>query len=59
VTHGSAPGRLAPNFCPYCAEDDLRPVAAGSHHCRACDRRFALSFAGHGAGDHDDDNEED
>lgn len=59
MTGASSSTRVSPFFCPYCAEDDLRPVAAGLHHCRACDRRFALRFAGLGAGETDDDNRED
>lgn len=43
--------RVQPFVCPYCAEEDLRPAGGGTHHCRACDRRFALTFRGLGASD--------
>ena len=39
--------RAQPFFCPYCGEQDLRPSATG-WHCRVCDRRFELRFAGLG-----------
>ena len=42
--------RVQPFGCPYCGEQDLRP-APGGHHCRDCDRRFALTFLGLGAAD--------
>jgi ribosomal protein L37AE/L43A len=49
----SAP-RAVPYCCPFCAEEDLRPVptgaipglAAGGWHCRSCLRIFSLSFYG-------------
>jgi hypothetical protein len=40
--------RAAPNYCPYCGDEDLRP-ASDSHrawHCRACARAFELAFLG-------------
>ncbi|WP_217922856.1 hypothetical protein [Miltoncostaea oceani] len=43
-------GRAQPFSCPYCGEEDLRP-AEGGHHCPDCDRRFALTFLGRGAGE--------
>lgn len=39
--------RAQPFCCPYCGEEDLRPAdPPASHHCLACDRRFALRFVG-------------
>jgi ribosomal protein L37AE/L43A len=34
-------------YCPFCAEEDLRPVEepAGAWECRACARVFTVSFA--------------
>ena len=31
--------------CPFCAEEDLRPVEepAGAWHCRACARVFSVT----------------
>jgi ribosomal protein L37AE/L43A len=29
--------------CPFCAEEDLRPVEEG-WHCRACARLFAVTL---------------
>jgi hypothetical protein len=47
--------RAAPQYCPYCGDEDLRPeVLSGdkpeaSHGvwlCRACARVFRLNFVG-------------
>jgi ribosomal protein L37AE/L43A len=40
--------RAVPYFCPYCADEDLRPLGAtpGQWHCRACLRTFGLRFLG-------------
>ncbi|WP_062214180.1 hypothetical protein [Streptomyces sp. NBRC 109706] len=40
--------RAAPFYCPYCAEEDLRPSEAGhgAWKCGACNRAFRLSFLG-------------
>ena len=46
--------RVVPYHCPFCAEEDLRPVAPGEvdelrrggWHCRSCLRVFALDFFG-------------
>jgi hypothetical protein len=40
--------RQVPFYCPYCADEDLRPAgpAAGSWLCGACARAFELRFAG-------------
>ncbi len=46
---GQAPGeRAVPYHCPYCAEEDLRPVGAtpGAWHCRSCTRMFSVKFLG-------------
>jgi hypothetical protein len=48
----SGPGerseRAAPFYCPYCAEEDLRPLDAepGQYVCGACRRAFGLRFLG-------------
>jgi transposase-like protein len=53
-----APGehalRAVPYHCPFCGEEDLRPVPSGAvdgltrggWHCRSCLRVFSLSFFG-------------
>lgn len=40
--------RVAVNFCPYCASEDLRPSEAGhgAWECRECARAFAVRFVG-------------
>jgi hypothetical protein len=46
--------RAVPYCCPYCAEEDLRPLESGAvpgltrggWHCRSCLRVFSLSFHG-------------
>jgi ribosomal protein L37AE/L43A len=38
--------RTVPYACPYCAEDDLRPVEQGRWHCRSCLRVFSVAFHG-------------
>ena len=40
--------RMAPHYCPYCADQDLRPVDTprGAWECRGCLRVFAVSFVG-------------
>jgi len=49
--------RATPNYCPYCAETDLRPYEAagpdgeitsphGTWECRSCLRAFSLSMLG-------------
>jgi hypothetical protein len=40
--------RAAPQYCPYCGDEDLRPEP-DSHrawHCRSCARAFELAFLG-------------
>jgi ribosomal protein L37AE/L43A len=44
--------RAAPFYCPYCGEEELRPIEPGKWHCPSCDRRFELKFLG--LGDPDD-----
>jgi transposase-like protein len=50
-----APGteRATPFYCPYCADEDLRPVeesahpaAPGAWRCTACLRVFVVKFVG-------------
>ncbi len=47
---GGAPTgeRAVPYHCPYCAEEDLRPLGAtpGAWHCRACTRTFSVKYLG-------------
>ncbi len=40
--------RAAPMYCPYCAEEDLRPHedAHGAWECRSCTRVFSVRFIG-------------
>ena len=38
--------RAVPYVCPFCGEEDLRPVEGGRWHCRSCLRLFSLSFHG-------------
>jgi hypothetical protein len=59
VTEPTAPvaeetQRAVPYHCPFCAEEDLRPVEAGAvpglarggWHCRSCLRVFSVAFHG-------------
>jgi transposase-like protein len=40
--------RAVPYHCPYCAEEDLRPLGAtpGAWHCRTCTRSFSVRYLG-------------
>jgi hypothetical protein len=46
--------RAVPYLCPFCGEEDLRPLAGGDvpgltrpgWHCRSCLRVFSLNFHG-------------
>lgn len=40
--------RAAPQYCPYCADEDLRPEPSSPRawHCRSCARVFEVSFLG-------------
>ncbi len=40
--------RAVPYFCPYCADEDLHPLAdsPGAWQCRTCTRAFRVSFLG-------------
>jgi ribosomal protein L37AE/L43A len=40
--------RMAPYYCPYCGEEDLRPNEAGhgAWECRSCVRVFSVKFVG-------------
>jgi hypothetical protein len=51
VTEGYDPGgeqRAAPQYCPYCGDEDLRPEASSRRawNCRSCARVFEVSFVG-------------
>jgi transposase-like protein len=43
---------MAPFYCPYCGEEDLRPLDAepARFTCASCRRAFALRFIGVGVG---------
>jgi hypothetical protein len=51
---GETPQRAVPYHCPFCAEEDLRPVESGAvpgltrggWHCRSCLRVFSVAFHG-------------
>jgi hypothetical protein len=47
ATAGTAE-RAVPYHCPYCAEEDLRPLGAtpGAWHCRSCTRTFSVKYLG-------------
>ncbi|HEY3871149.1 MAG TPA: hypothetical protein VGM10_22510 [Actinocrinis sp.] len=40
--------RAAPQYCPYCGDEDLRPEPSGHRawHCRSCARVFEVAFVG-------------
>ncbi len=40
--------RAAPQYCPYCADEDLRPEPSSRRAwtCRSCARVFEVSFIG-------------
>ncbi len=38
--------RAVPYVCPFCGEQDLRPVEDGGWHCRSCLRVFSIGFHG-------------
>jgi ribosomal protein L37AE/L43A len=40
--------RQVPFYCPYCGDQDLRPVGTtgGAWRCAACARAFELHFTG-------------
>jgi ribosomal protein L37AE/L43A len=44
----STADRMAPLYCPYCGDEDLRPHEAthGAWECRSCARVFSLAFLG-------------
>ena len=48
ATTASTGERAVPYHCPYCAEEDLRPLGAtpGAWHCRTCTRTFAVRYLG-------------
>lgn len=49
----SAPSRAVPFYCPYCADEDLRPfdptdgsAGHGQWRCQSCQRAFAVKYLG-------------
>lgn len=40
--------RMAPFYCPYCGDENLRPSEAGhgAWECRSCIRVFKVTFVG-------------
>ena len=52
--HSGTGERAVPYCCPFCTEEDLRPLEAGAvpgltrsgWHCRSCLRVFSLNFHG-------------
>lgn len=42
--------RAVPFYCPYCGDEDLRPIGDthGGWWCQACRRAWALRFLGTG-----------
>ena len=46
MSQDAASTRAVPYVCPFCGEEDLRPVEQGRWHCRSCLRVFALTFHG-------------
>jgi hypothetical protein len=48
----SPTARAQPFYCPYCGEQEFRPVEepAGALHCGCCERRYLVSFLGLGPG---------
>lgn len=43
---GGPSQRAVPYVCPFCGEEDLRPVEEGGWHCRSCLRVFSVTFHG-------------
>ena len=41
--------RAAPQYCPYCGEETLRPWGEthGEWKCESCTRVFTLRYGGH------------
>jgi len=46
VSDAESSTRAVPYVCPFCGEEDLRPVEQGRWHCRSCLRVFGLTFHG-------------
>jgi ribosomal protein L37AE/L43A len=48
MSENSGEQRAAPQYCPYCGDEDLRPEpsTARAWHCRSCARVFEVSFIG-------------
>jgi ribosomal protein L37AE/L43A len=44
--------RAVPFHCPYCADEELRPLEShGQWVCKSCRRAFALKFLGLSSGE--------
>ena len=43
---GGTGERAVPYLCPFCGEEDLRPLPHGRWHCRSCLRAFSVAFHG-------------
>ena len=50
MTAPSATPRAVPFYCPFCGEQDLRPVGDTGYHCAVCDRTWELTLLSIGAG---------
>jgi transposase-like protein len=48
VTHGGTPRHVPVFYCPYCAEEDIRPHEGGHGQwlCTGCRRVWAVRFIG-------------
>lgn len=46
----SAMPRAVPFYCPYCGEQELRPVDPAGWGCDVCERTFTLDFVSVGGG---------
>ena len=54
VGHSGTGERAVPYCCPFCTEEDLRPLESGAvpgltrggWHCRSCLRVFSITFHG-------------
>jgi transposase-like protein len=45
-------GHAVPFYCPYCGDEDLRPVGdAGTWWCQSCRRAWTLRYVGTGKPD--------
>ena len=48
TTHGGTPRHVPVFYCPYCAEEDIRPHEGGHGQwlCTGCRRVWAVRFIG-------------